>query len=192
MDIKNEVLIRVYIVLVGVVLFGILLFAQTVRINVMQGEKWRERGKSLYVERLTVEAERGNIISEDGSLMATSLPFFEIRFDPNSSGMSEDDFNENIDSLAHCLATYVNNAHTVGSMREFLIEERNRGSQYVMIKRKATYIEKEMMSRFPLFNKGQYRGGFIVESRPKREHPFKTVGFSDHRLYSGRTQASRT
>ncbi|MFT5167088.1 MAG: cell division protein FtsI (penicillin-binding protein 3) [Saprospiraceae bacterium] len=177
MDIKNEVLIRVYVVLVALVLFGILLFAQTVRISVFQGEKWRERGESLYVERLTVEAERGNIISEDGSLMATSLPFFDIRFDPNSSAMSEEDFYQNVDSLAYCLATYVNNSRTVGAMREFLVAERNRKAQYVLIKRNATYVEKEMMSRFPLFNKGKYRGGFIVESKPKREHPFNELAF---------------
>jgi len=85
MDIKNEVLIRVYIVLIGVALFGILLFAQTVRISVVQGEKWRSRGENLYVESKAIEGERGNIISEDGSLLATSLPFFDIRFDPNSN-----------------------------------------------------------------------------------------------------------
>ncbi len=177
MDIKNEVLIRVYIILIGVVIFGLILFGQTVRIGLLQGDKWIERGKSLYVERKSVEAERGNIISEDGSLMATSLPFFEIRFDPNSTGMSDEDWNENVDSLAHCLATYVNNAYTVGGMRDFLTEERDRGARNIVIKRNATYIEKEMMQRFPLFNKGQFRGGFIVDSKPKRERPFRQLGF---------------
>ncbi len=177
MDIKNEVLIRVYIVLIGVALFGILLFAQTVRISVVQGEKWRTRGENLYVDSIAVEGERGNIISEDGSLLATSLPFFDIRFDPNSKAMSEKDWDDNIDSLAHCLATYVDNSHTVGGMKERLIEQKENGAQYFLIKRNATYVEKEMMSRFPLFNLGRYAGGFIVESKPKRERPFKQLGF---------------
>ncbi len=177
MDIKNEVLIRVYIVLITIVLFGVLLFAQTVRISVYQGKKWRERGKNLYVERKTLDAERGNIISEDGSLMATSLPFFDMRFDPNSKAIAQKDWDDNIDSLAYCLATYVNNAHTVGSMKQFLEDKKASGAQYVLIKRNATYIEKEMISRFPLFNKGRYRGGLIIESKPKREHPFKQLAF---------------
>ena len=186
MDIKNEVLIRVYIVLVVVVLFGILLFAQTIRINMVQGEKWRERGKSLYVERVTVEAERGNIISEDGSLMAhfTSV---SLKYDliQTLQGCLRRTSMKISTSLAHCLATYVNNAHTVGSMREFLIEERNRGAKYVMIKRKATYIEKEMMSPiFLFFNKGQYRGGFHCGIQNPRENIlFKQLAFSNHRLY---------
>ncbi len=177
MDIKNEVLIRVYIVLITIVILGILLFVQTVRISVFQGEKWRTRGNSLYVERKSVEAERGNIFSDDGSLLATSLPFFEIRFDPNSTGMDPKDFENNIDSLAHCLAMYVDNSYTIGGMLQRLKEEKENGARNILIKRNATYVEKEMMSRFPLFNKGQYGGGFIVNSQPKRERPFRQLAF---------------
>ena len=177
MNIKNEVLIRVYVVLFLVVLAGLILMVQTVKISVVEGEKWRERGKSLYVEYKPVKAERGNILAEDGSFLATSLPFFEIRFDPNSSGMTPGDFDANVDSLAHCLATYVDNSYTVGGMRDHLIAERDSGSSYVLIKRNANYLEKEMMSKFPLFNKGRYKGGFIVSPKPKRERPFKQLAY---------------
>ncbi len=177
MNIKNEVLIRVYVVLFFVVLVGIILLVQTVKISVIEGDKWREKGKSLYVEYKPVEAERGNVLAEDGSLLATSLPFFEIRFDPNSSGMNAEDFDANIDSLSYCLATFVDNSYTVGGMRERLIAERDAGAGYVLIKRQANYLEKEIMSKFPLFNKGRYKGGFIVEPKPKRVHPFKQLAY---------------
>lgn len=177
MDIKNEVLIRVYVVLVGVILFGVLLFAQTINISVRQGEKWRTIGESLYVDSIVIEAERGNILTEDGSLLATSLPFFEIRFDPNSTAMNPEDWNNNIDSLSVMLARYVNNAYTPGGMREELERARAEKERNYLIKRNATYIEKEMMSRFPLFNRGQMRGGFIVRPNPKRERPFKELAY---------------
>ncbi len=177
MNIKNEVLIRVYVVLFFVVLTGLILMVQTVKIGVIEGDKWSERGKSLYVEYKPVEAERGNILAEDGSLLATSLPFFEIRFDPNSTGMQAEDFDANIDSLAYCLATFVDNSYTVGGMRDHLITERDLGARNVLIKRNANYLEKEMMSKFPLFSKGQFKGGFIVSPRPERVHPFKQLGY---------------
>ncbi len=177
MNIKNEVLIRVYVVLFGIVLLGFLLAIQTLRIGVVDGEKWRKRGKNLYVERVAIEAERGNIMTEDGSLLATSLPFFEIRFDPNSTGMNPEDFDNYVDTLGHCLAMYVNNEYTAGGMAELLKERREAGARNFLIKRNATFSEKEMISRFPLFNKGRFRGGLIINPHHKREHPFNQLAY---------------
>ena len=108
MDIKNEVLYRVYFLLFGIVIpVAVLLVYRTVHIGFWEGEAWRERGKDLYFDFRPVEAERGNILAGNGSLLATSIPFFDLYMDPNSTGMSEADFMGNLDSLAWCLATYV-------------------------------------------------------------------------------------
>ena len=76
MNIKNEVLIRVYIVLAIFVVFAIMIFGKAVYLQVVEGEKWRAKGQNDYVVTRPVEAERGNILTEDGSLLATSIPFF--------------------------------------------------------------------------------------------------------------------
>ena len=180
-DIKNEVLYRVYGVLALVVLLAFLIFCQVVNIQIAEGDKWRRQGnKKVRFEK--VIAERGNILSEDGKLMATSLPFFEIRMDLNSSAMSEKDFNDNVDSLAYCLATFVDNTYTTGGYRQLLIDQRAAGERYMLIKKNVTYTELEKIAKFPLFNLGQYRGGFIVKRESKRDRPFKmlahrTVGY---------------
>lgn len=177
MNIKNEVLIRVYVVLFFIVMFGLFLLVQTVKISVIEGDKWRERGKDLYVEYKPVEAERGNILSEDGSFLATSLPFFEIRFDPNSTGMKPEDFDLNVDSLAYCLANFVDDSYTVGGMKDYLVAQKEAGARNILIKKEANYLEKEMITKFPLFNKGQFKGGLIVSPIPKRVHPFKQLAY---------------
>lgn len=182
MNIKNEILIRVYIVMVIILVVAILIFAKAVQISVLEGEYWRSKGDSLYVKPIAVQAERGNILAEDGSLLATSLPFFEIRFDPNSTAMAEDDFANNLDSLAFCLATYVDNTYTVGGYYQYLLEQREAGKRNVLIKRKASYSEMQMIKKFPLFRKGRYRGGLIVQRRSERKRPFgilahRTIGY---------------
>jgi len=71
-DIKNEVLYRVYGVLAIIVLVAIILFAQVVKIQIAEGDKWRRQGdKKVKFEK--VNAERGNILSEDGKLLATTV-----------------------------------------------------------------------------------------------------------------------
>lgn len=183
MDIKNEVLYRVYFLLFGVVVpLSILLIYRTFQISYLEGEKWRQKGENLYVDYRPVEAERGNILAEGGSLLATSIPFFDIYMDPNSTGMSEEDFMNNIDSLSWCIAHYVDDTFTPGGFREYLLEQREAGARYLPIKRRVSYSEKRFIEQFPLFNLGRMRGGFIARKRSERKRPFgllaqRTIGY---------------
>lgn len=182
MDIKNEVLVRAYIVLAVMVLAAVVIFTKAVRIGVIEGEKWRAMGDSLYVDYRPVDAQRGNILAIDGSLLATSLPFFEIRMDLRSSGMTDDDFNKNIDSLAWCLSTYVDQTYTPGGMKFYLQQQREIGNRYLLIKSRANYAEVEKIKSFPLFNLGRFRGGLIVQQKSERRKPFgvlahRTIGY---------------
>lgn len=182
LNIKNEVLIRVYVVLFLLILAAIVIFGKAVRIQLIEGERWRALGATQFFEMRPIEAERGNILAEDGRLLATSLPFFDIAFDPLSSGMSAQDFNENIDSLAYCLANFVDNTYTPGGFKAYLLQQRADSNRYVLIKRGASYREKELISQFPLFRLGQFKGGFIVRQNFKRERPFglmarRTIGY---------------
>ncbi len=99
MNVKNEVLVRAYVVLGVTVLVALLIYAKAVQIVLVDGDKWRSKSDSLYVRLLPVDAERGNILADDGSLIATSLPFFELRMDMMSDAMREEDFAENIDGF---------------------------------------------------------------------------------------------
>ena len=181
-NVKNEVLIRVYVVLMMIVLAAVAIFTKTVKISVIEGEKWRSKGEELYLKEVPVEAERGNILTEDGSMLATSMPFFDISFDPNSSAIDTAIWNRDIDSLALCLATYVNPSYTPGGMKEYLLQQKKEGKRFVMIKKNASLEEKERISNFPLFRLGQFKGGFVAVQKYSRERPFRllanrTIGY---------------
>lgn len=183
MNIKNEVLVRIYIVLFGMIVpFSLVLCYKTVDIAIIEGKKWRTEGRKRYVDLRKIEAERGNILAEDGSLLATSLPFFDIAFDPNSSGMKEEDFEQYVDSLGYLLATRVDNTFTPGGYVNRLREKRQSGAEYVRIKKNATFQQMQEIRNYPLFNLGQYRGGLIIQPKFVRKTPFgilanRTIGY---------------
>ena len=181
MDIKNEVLYRVYILLFGIVVpVSIVLLYRTVEIVYVQGERWRDQGTDNYLEYRTVEADRGNIMASDGSLLATSIPYFDLHFDPTAP--SDEDYKENLDTLAQCLATYVFEDLTVGAAWDYLDELRKGKDKHVRIKRKVSYAEKKFIEEFPLFRLGRNQGGFIAEKQSERKRPFgvlaqRTIGY---------------
>ncbi|MFZ1496049.1 MAG: penicillin-binding transpeptidase domain-containing protein, partial [Saprospiraceae bacterium] len=181
--IKNEVLLRTYAVLFVVVLAAFIIYGRAVTIHTVEGEYWRSKADSLYVRYMPVKGERGNILADDGSFLATSLPLFELRMDVNSSALTDEVFKQNLDSLAWCLATYVDKRYTVGGYRDLLINERKKGQRYLLIKDNATFEEVEQIRKFPLFRLGRYKGGLIERQKSERIKPFgilasRTIGYN--------------
>jgi len=183
MNIKNEVLVRMYIVLAGFLLLAVLLFAQTVKISVWEGEKWRAIAANNYVKYEGVSAIRGNILSDNGSLLAASIDKYNIHFDLQVSGLTKKVFEENVDSLAYCLSKFVNNKYTPGGQLMRLREAREKGARYFTIAKNISYEKKNQISAFPIFNRGRHGGGLIVERVLKREMPYRllakrTIGYA--------------
>ncbi len=173
MERKLDVLKRVYLLFFAFLIIAIILFYRVINISIIEGEKWRIEGDSLHLKHVPIEAERGNILSDDGSFLATSLQFFDIRVDLNSTAMKDEVFQANIDSLAICLSKYVNPSKSSIMYKNYLIKKKKEGSRSILIKRRATYRELEMIKRFPLLREGRYRGGLVVEPRVERIKPFK-------------------
>lgn len=92
MDRKKEFLIRVYVVMAGFILVGIILASKAFIISNIEGDKWRKMADELYFKLISIEAERGKILADDGSPLAISLPFFEIRMDTKAKGLTKEVF----------------------------------------------------------------------------------------------------
>ncbi len=182
MQVKNEILVRIYIVLSVIVLFALVIFFQAIKVTLFEKDKWLAKAEQFHVKSMSVSKERGNILSHDGSLLSTSLPYYDIRFDPLTSSITDKIFWKNVDSLALCLSYYVDRSLTPGGMKQKLIDARTSGDRYLLIKKNANHLELERIKQFPLFRRGRYKGGLIVEKKPKRERPFgilahRTIGY---------------
>ncbi len=168
----KELLIRLYITVLVVVVVALTLSYKVVRISAIEGERWRAKGDSLYVKYFPVEADRGDIFSRNGELLATSLPLFEIRMDLKANGLSDEIFSRGVDSLAYFLARYVGTNRSQAGYRNYLIKKRKEGSRYLLIKSEANYAELERFKQFPIFRLGQNRGGLITVRKSERLKPY--------------------
>jgi cell division protein FtsI (penicillin-binding protein 3) len=182
-NIKKELLWRLYTVFGAVLVVGLFIFLRAVHIQVNEGAMWLAKADSLHVRYKKVDAERGNILSADGSLLATSISLFDIRMDCTAAGITDEEFELHVDSLGFYLATYINNALTPPAWSEYLRLGRAQKNRYLLIKKGVTYPERQYIQTLPLFRLGRNRGGLIVEAHSKREHPFKmlahrTIGYT--------------
>jgi cell division protein FtsI (penicillin-binding protein 3) len=175
MSIRTNILIRVYLAFGLILLFAAAVVVQLYRVQVVQGKKWRALSVSLSTKYQTVEAARGNIFAVDMSLLATSVPQYELHMDMLAAGINDDRvFNEKVDSLALRLSELYGDK----SEREYsrmLRDARKDSSRYQLIHHKTTYQQLKQIKKFPIFNMGKYRGGLIIVEQNQRVLPFQTL-----------------
>ncbi|MBP6756938.1 MAG: cell division protein, partial [Bacteroidia bacterium] len=78
MENKKNTLTRSYIVYIILCVFAISILYKMVVIQFKEGEHWKAKAEALTTDLKTIEAVRGNIFDENGNLLATSLPYYEI------------------------------------------------------------------------------------------------------------------
>ena len=173
-EVKKDILRRVFLVYFGIALFGIAVIGKAVYIQYFEGKALTEQAQTFEMRLSPVEAMRGNISSDDGTLMATSVPNFEIRMDVSSENITDKFFKENVDSLAYSLSDLFKDKKS-SEYKEILWEGRRNGERYYLIHRNVTYPELKQLRKFPIFRLGKYRGGLIEISQYKRELPYKNL-----------------
>jgi cell division protein FtsI (penicillin-binding protein 3) len=127
----------------------------------------------------SIEAPRGNIIADDGSLLAISMPLYDVRLD--MSVMDSTLFNNNVAGLSILLANLFEDK-TPAEYELFLISsKKEKRNKYILLQNKVTHNELNVLKKMPILKLGQNKGGLIAERRPNRENPFgllaqRTIG----------------
>ena len=127
----------------------------------------------------SVPADRGNIYAADGSLLATSLPRYDIRMDFIADGLTDKVFRSQVDDLSLEMSRFFGRSPEKWH-RDF-ISYREQGQRYKLIKRNVSYKDLQIVKTFPLFNRGRFKGGFMTDKKVSRENPFgekarRTIG----------------
>lgn len=181
MNIKRSILLRVRVAFLFVLLFAIAVVVKTGHIQIAEGEKWAKLGEEVTFQNMRVKATRGNIYSDNGSLLATSLPFYKVAFDATLP--KEKVWKEGLDSLAYRLSRFFGDRSQLDYKR-MLQDARGDGKQYMILNRskKIDYQDKKLMTTWPIFREGRLRGGLIFEKVDVRYRPFsnlssRTIGY---------------
>lgn len=174
---KNEILVRVYIVTAVVVCVAVAIFARATVLATVQAGKWRELADKRTVQMREIPGERGNILAEDGSLLATSVPYFDLYWDASvTSRLPDEKIKYDFDTLSQYIAKYLAPGATPGAWYEYLWNCRRQKARYAEIAKGVPYDTMEMVKKnFPIFKLGQHKGGLIVVRDNRRIHPFKML-----------------
>ena len=175
MNIRKSIILRVRI---AFLIIGVFAFASLARILMLQNEddgRWLKLAEQIDLDYRTVKATRGNIYSDNGSLLATSLPSYRLAFDPTIA--SDKIYKKGIDSLAFRLSKHFNDRSRAYYKRR-INDARLSNKQYLVLNRKqVSYQDKKKIAKWPIFREGRLKGGVIFEKQNRRVRPFSYLGY---------------
>lgn len=147
---------------------GIIMFAER--------QYWKDVADRFVKENVEIRPNRGNIISADGKLMASSLPEYKIYMDFQAGGMTKDTM------LMNHLSEICKGLHEIfpsKSVQEFrthiLRGRKKKSRHYLLYPKRISYIEYKEVRKLPVLNLSSNRGGLHAEAFNQRKKPFGSL-----------------
>ena len=180
MNIKKDIILRVRLMFLFILFFAGGIVYRVIKLQTVEGEMWRMEAKKRYVRERVVDAVRGNIYADDGSLLATSLPKYRLGFDPQVSKITKYNakvYLEGIDSLCHLLANFYQDKDWK-DYKDMIELARDDKINYIRLnERKMDFQQLKAMRTWPIFREGKFKGGVVFEKSNERYNPFGKMGF---------------
>ena len=169
-------MLRYYFIILIMVLVGVAIVFKAGIIMFAERQYWKDVADRFVKENVTVRPNRGNIISSDGQLMASSLPEYKIYMDFKAGGINKDTL------LIKYLDSICDGLHQIfpdkskAEFKSHILKGRKKGSRnYLLYPKRISYIQYKEAKSLPVFNMSKYRGGFHEQAFNQRKKPFGSL-----------------
>ena len=175
---NNKFVLKLYGFATVFLLFGLFIGYKLFHIQFVDGDKYRQLAEDKTLKYSTVNPQRGNIYSFDGSLLATSTIMYDVYFD--SKTVKKKLFDSEVYNLSKKIAELKSVDQNI--VHNSLISARNSGNRYYSIIKNIGKEDVDRVKSFPIFKHGSIKGGLIVEKKINREFPLgkvaeRTIGY---------------
>jgi cell division protein FtsI (penicillin-binding protein 3) len=175
MAVRDEIVWRSGVVYFAIALLAVALLTRILILQYIQKGKWADMSEKFVYKTAEMPANRGDILTNDGRLLASSVPYYTIYMDTRSSGMSGATWSNGINGLSAGLSRLLGERSASG-WKSVITEARRRGDRYFLIRRKVDYETLKQLKLLPIFREGQYKGGMVAQAENRRVLPNSDLG----------------
>lgn len=154
-------------------------------VQLVNGPQLRSMARNMNLRNDTLFAERGNIYSEDGVLLCSTIPQFDLHID--FSVIKKDTFDKYKDTLAESFSAILKDKSKAAYLYE-LTAEFNDTARYYELAHNLPYYDYQLIKQLPIMKLGSRRGGLVVEQKNKRINPFNVMALRTIGLWRKNSQ----
>ena len=197
---------RYFFVVLLMGLTGIAIVVKAAMIMFAERQYWHDVADRFVKENVAVKPNRGNILSSDGKLMASSLPEYKIFMDFMSGERDEKKrrkdqqrkdsiWKANFDSICIGLHRIFPDVSTAAFKSHLRKGRELKSRNYPILpnrSRRISYIQYKEAKQLPVFKMNKYRGGFHEQIYNQRKRPFGSLAAQTlGRLYADTAKGAR-
>lgn len=183
---KRNIMTRFFLIVVLFATVGVCIVIKGAIIMFKERGYWNEVADRFVKENVLVDPNRGNILSADGKLLASSLPEYTLYMDfmvsdPDEKRKAKEQakkdslFNLNLNDLCEGLHRIFPD-RSAAAFKQHLQNGRTRKSRYYRIyPRRVSYIQYKEVQKLPFFNLGKNRSGLQGVASNNRKRPFGSL-----------------
>jgi len=149
------------------------IFARIFVIQIAEHDKWEAKGNDFAQRVRTIEPARGQILSKNGSLLAISIPVYDLRWDSQSPAIDWIEFDETLEAV--CIGL----SKILGESEEYYAALFNKAkgnkSQAQLFAKRIPYSNYKDIKSLPFIKQGRYQSGFVFERKEIRKKPFNEL-----------------
>ncbi len=186
---SDKVMPRYFVIAVVLTLIGFAIVGKAMYIMTAKKDYWTQVASRLKRDSVTVKPNRGNILSCDGQLMASSIPEYKVYMDfqagaEDSTGVHKRDsiWAAEIDSICYGLnqifpqkSAAEFKAHLLEGKRKVMKNGTVGARHWAIWPRRIDYNTFCEVHELPIFREKLYKGGFHWETFNSRRKPFGTL-----------------
>lgn len=172
---KKNIIFRFEMAIASMLVFAILIVLELIRTTIVMSDKWNEKADNLTTTEGTIVPQRGDIYSDNGSILAADITFFNACIDFKAEGLKVDSLKKMLpelcDSLAHFRPGKTKNEWKNEIEKQLL----TRRSRAFTLFTKLTDNDVKRMRTFPFLNMAKRHTGFYTTSSRLRTKPFGSM-----------------
>ena len=185
---KNPLVFRFYVVyLIIACLFGAIIY-KIADIQYVKGDELRKLAEKRITAPDTINPTRGNILSHDGRLLSSALPFYRVSIDLKVPALSVKNkktgktyFDEHVGELAEALASKFPEKNASQHEKELrkkyklACKSNKRSYTYSLHSGWISHIDYLEVKEFPILKRGPIQGGISIKEKTRRIRPYGTL-----------------
>lgn len=173
---RKKIIPRYKIFAYLMLIIGIIILCKALWIATVEREYWTQVSSRLKKDSVEISPVRGNILSCDGRLMASSLPEFKLFMDFKAGGEKKDSlWKVKVDSICEGLHE-IFPEKSASEFKAHLEEGHKKMSQnWPIWHKRVPYDIYSQVKKLPVFNLSKFKGGFHIVEFNARQRPFGSL-----------------
>ncbi len=173
---RKKIIPRYKIFAYLMLIIGIIILCKALWIATVEREYWTQVSSRLKKDSVEISPVRGNILSCDGRLMASSLPEFKLFMDFKAGGEKKDSlWKVKVDSICEGLHE-IFPEKSAAEFKAHLEEGHKKMSQnWPIWHKRVPYDIYSQVKKLPVFNLSKFKGGFHIVEFNARQRPFGSL-----------------